>query len=226
VDFPRLPALGASGEKAAETEYLAIPMQQGWRWRDPRQTVDWGEGWADYPGGGKSMQFEAYCVPDGAPDGLYLATRTRPAPQDGPVQAPRRRVLLRAAQLPPGHGPRPDLRDALSGGDRVFSGDWWDAARIYRQWALKQPWSAAGPVRERAAGTPQWLRAWHLGPGDVPGDDPAAMDAQVNRIVHLQQEMGAPLAFHAYLWQHAKAHDSGYPFCCRPSPPAWSSSGA
>ena len=31
-----------------------------------------------------------------------------------------------------------------------FKGDWWDAAKIYREWALKQKWCAKGPMVSRA----------------------------------------------------------------------------
>ncbi|MCF6175245.1 MAG: DUF6259 domain-containing protein [Victivallaceae bacterium] len=40
---------------------------------------------------------------------------------------------------------------------RCFQGDWYDAARIYRQWALKQQWSAEGPLLTRKS-TPKWFK--------------------------------------------------------------------
>ena len=33
---------------------------------------------------------------------------------------------------------------------RPFLGDWWQAARIYREWAMRQKWAAKGPIAERA----------------------------------------------------------------------------
>jgi len=219
VDFPRIPGLGASGEGAVETEYLAIPMQQGWRWRDPRQTVDWGEGWADYPGGGKSMQFEAYCVPDGIPGGLYFGTEDPGCCRKTSICKARGDAFSYTLRnYPANMGRVGDYEMPYPAVVGAFSGDWWDAAQIYRRWALQQPWSSAGPVRDRAS-TPQWLKdigIWVQ--GDVPGDDAAAMEAQVKRVTHFQEEMGAPLAFHAYLWQHAPAHDTEYPFFMPPKP--------
>lgn len=38
---------------------------------------------------------------------------------------------------------------------RAFTGDWYDAAELYRQWSLKQPW-AATPLHARKD-TPDWL---------------------------------------------------------------------
>ena len=55
-----------------------------------------------------------------------------------------------------------------SPGDLVcgpFHGDWYDAAVIYRKWALTAPWCAKGPIHERAD-YPQWLAEapyWTIG---------------------------------------------------------------
>ncbi len=39
----------------------------------------------------------------------------------------------------------------------VFSGDWWDAAQLYRAWALQSAsWTQAGPIAQRKD-VPQWL---------------------------------------------------------------------
>jgi len=38
----------------------------------------------------------------------------------------------------------------------VFDGDWYDAAQVYREWALTAPWSKAGPVSKRPI--PQWVK--------------------------------------------------------------------
>jgi len=40
---------------------------------------------------------------------------------------------------------------------RCFKGDWYDACRLYRQWALKQSWTAEGPLYERKS-TPKWFK--------------------------------------------------------------------
>ena len=33
---------------------------------------------------------------------------------------------------------------------RPFRGDWWQVARIYREWAMRQKWAAKGPISSRA----------------------------------------------------------------------------
>jgi lysophospholipase L1-like esterase len=40
---------------------------------------------------------------------------------------------------------------------RCFQGDWYDAARIYRKWALRQTWTREGPIATRAS-IPQWFK--------------------------------------------------------------------
>ena len=53
-------------------------------------------------------------------------------------------------------------------GDSVmgpFQGDWFDAGRVYRKWALTAPWCAKGPIYERED-TPKWFTRvpyWSVG---------------------------------------------------------------
>lgn len=221
VDFPRFPALAASGEDTASTDYLAIPMQQGWRWRDPRHTANWGEGWADYPGGGKSMQFEAYCPGDAGGGGLYLATEDPACCRKTALVSARGDAFSYAVRhYPPNMGNETAYEVPYPVVTGVFSGDWWDAARVYRRWALRQPWSAAGPVRGRSS-VPDWLKRLGVwAQGDLPGQEYADMAAQAQRVISFQEDMGVPLAFHAYLWQRGAVHDRGYPFLLPPKPGA------
>lgn len=210
VDFPRLPALGASGE-TREVDYLAIPMEQGRRWRDPRRTVRCGEGWAEYPGGGMTMQFDAYLAGDATGGGLYLGA------EDG--RCYRKTVDLQARgdafsyalrHYPEGMGEvtRYELPYPVTLG--VFTGDWWDASAIYRSWALRQRWSRAGPTITRR-GTPGWFKELPLWlQGDLPGREMKEMERQASRVAQLRRELG-PLAFHAYLWQDRAGHDRDYP---------------
>ncbi|MFH0965434.1 MAG: DUF6259 domain-containing protein [Planctomycetota bacterium] len=58
-----------------------------------------------------------------------------------------------------GWGGEEPVKAYASPGDVVmgpFQGDWFDAARIYRKWALTAPWAAKGPIEERAD-YPKWL---------------------------------------------------------------------
>jgi len=50
----------------------------------------------------------------------------------------------------------------------AFKGDWWQAARMYREWAVKQKWCAKGRIRERADYPKAMsdIDAWLLANGD------------------------------------------------------------
>ena len=51
------------------------------------------------------------------------------------------------------------VKDYTSPGDIVigpFHGDWYDAARLYRKWAVTAPWCAKGPIYKRKD-YPQWF---------------------------------------------------------------------
>jgi len=60
------------------------------------------------------------------------------------------------------------VRDYTLPGDLVmgpFQGDWFDAGRIYRKWAITAPWCAKGPIHERED-TPDWFTRvpyWSVG---------------------------------------------------------------
>ena len=84
---------------------------------------------------------------------------------------------------------------------RPFKGDWWEAARIYREWALKQKWAAKGTIAERA----DFPRAF--AELDVMAILPEA-NATVasNKIARLVKACpGVRLGVHWYHW-----HNSGF----------------
>lgn len=109
-----------------------------------------------YPAG---MQFSALFA-EGS--GLYLAEED----PDGNEKtlawdADRQAGVLSFAIAHPvlGWGGPDPAKNYASPGDVVigpFAGDWYDAARLYRKWALTAPWCAKGPIRQRQD-YPQWL---------------------------------------------------------------------
>ena len=78
-----------------------------------------------------------------------------------------------------GWGSQKPSTEYRSPGDLVlgpFQGDWYDAARLYRKWALTAPWSAKGPIHERAD-YPRWfLEAPYWTFGNL-GDERGVEDA-------------------------------------------------
>ena len=96
-------------------------------------------------------------------------------------------------------GPRHEVTIA------AFKGDWWEAARLYRAWALTTKWAAKGRIIDRAdypkrlAEIPLWLNI-HAYPAEV---------SNVMERVH-QIFPGISAGIHWHLWQHS-GHDVNYP---------------
>ena len=86
-----------------------------------------------------------------------------------------------------------------------LSGDWWEAARRYRAFALRQPRCAKGPMRERAdfprraCEVPLWINL-HGSPDDI--------RSLLLRAHEIFPEF--PTGVHWHLWQHS-GHDINYP---------------
>ncbi|MFH0963690.1 MAG: DUF6259 domain-containing protein [Planctomycetota bacterium] len=137
--------------------------------RDDRVLETWGLGWqkpsplvsgttssTEYPNG---MQFSAL-LGDGM--GLYVAEEDGEANRKGLAWNPDARAGALGFSISHpvlGWGEDKLPREYESPGDIVigpFHGDWYDAARIYRRWALQAPWCAKGPIYERED-YPKWL---------------------------------------------------------------------
>ncbi len=79
----------------------------------------------------------------------------------------------------------------------AFRGDWWEAARMYREWALKQKWAAKGPIAHRTdfpkamSETDFWI-SFHL---------LKTLDSFTNAIENIRRGMdGANLGLRFYRW--------------------------
>ncbi|UCH35095.1 MAG: hypothetical protein JSV65_01715, partial [Armatimonadota bacterium] len=87
----------------------------------------------------------------------------------------------------------------------VFFGDWYDAARLHRAWAIAEAsWMAKGELRTRRS-TPEWLKdidIWCLG-----GGGPAEAVEPAKRFA---EYFGVPTAVHWYNW-HQIPFDDHYP---------------
>jgi len=203
---------------------VTFPLIQGIRPLTPEARQDivldtWQVGWArpsplvsgevlsiNYPAG---MNFTAL-TGDGL--GLYLAEEDGEANQKQLTWSPDQDAgTLDFSISHPvlNWGAEEPVREYEPSGDLVggpFHGDWYDAARLYRKWALTAPWCAKGPIHQRPD-YPQWLAEapyWSIGQlGDEAG---------------LQWEMekhdffGLPtMVCHAYGYWFALHQDDRYP---------------
>lgn len=85
----------------------------------------------------------------------------------------------------------------------TFHGNWFDAAALYRTWAMKQPWTRSsrwhrGLVPPWIADTGLWV--WNR------GRSPDVLDP----AIALQAESGLPIAVFWHWW-HGCAYDTGFP---------------
>ena len=145
------------------------------------------------------MQFTAWL--DGG-CGLYLDSRD----SDGWIRAVKVRVGEGTARvsiehlLPqPGEGPQEFPGYCVS--IAPFVGDWYEAARIYRRWALRQPWAARGPDERRGSYIAE-LACWLWNRGRIANVLPATKE--------MARRLGLPVALDWYWW-HKKPYDAGYP---------------
>jgi len=161
-----------------------------------------------YPSGWTSMQWMAAYDRAGR-TGLYVAAHD--------PFASTKEVLVESR--PPAHGvvfslthPAPAMgslqNQFATEGEivwRLFRGDWFDAAMIYRDWVRCHArwYPKLGP--EGREDTPMWMRslpAWGLG-----GGGPRGVVPQVKRYAEF---LGVPVGYHWYNW-HQIPFDNDYP---------------
>ena len=79
-----------------------------------------------------------------------------------------------------------------------FHGDWYDAARLYRKWALTAPWCAKGPIYERND-YPKWLLTapyWTI--------EGVGREDSIRRLVTMHERYGLPVTVcHTTQWWFA-----------------------
>lgn len=162
----RFPRLHVPSHGAPATQTLTAPIGEGWLLPDPI-----GGGVLPAAGGpgvpfihpswNATVQFFAYYdAAEADPALLFLGTRDatfhrkefdlRRNPTAGTG-----RLELTLRYVPENNlSPDGDYVSPFSFVLGVLRGDWYDAARSYRAWALGQPWAEKGPMRENADFSP------------------------------------------------------------------------
>ena len=209
LEFPYLGGLGAAGAEA--TEFMAVPIYSGRKQTNLRKHFAGLLGYTEYPAGGMTVQLMTY--DNGRGDALYFAShdgqnfkKTFVARPTGTQKAFNETVI---------HYPDMPYRRAtwelqypvVAG---PISGDWYDACKIYRSWALTQErWSKSlaerGEIPAWVPETPVWFQ------GNEWTFTEEALLAFADRIVAVREALGYPMAFHWYIWQQYGKHDYMYP---------------
>ena len=159
VQFPSVNGVGQISADA-DADFLAYPSLSGLLFQNPLHNFtvpNGGWGWEQfYPSFYGNMQFMAYYGTNPAM-GLYMASMDTNANSKF-LQAARPDANWLSLTIT--HRPEivssPGWSMSVNSVVGLFSGDWYDAAIIYRNWALAQPWAAQGPVSSRTD-LPAWL---------------------------------------------------------------------
>lgn len=160
-----------------------------------------------YPNGWCTMQMMAVYGPKSG-TGLYYALHDPLASAKNIVQTrePDGAVTM-AFDVPAPMMGRPGTGFSLTGVAvwRLLRGDWFDAARMYRSWVVKEARWYPKLGADGRADTPVWAKrlcAWAQ-----TGGSPAEC---VEAVKSMQRALGVPIGFHWYNW-HRIPFDNDYP---------------
>ncbi len=151
--FPRLEVFAPQ----TGSDVLAYPYVGGWLFPDPTNNllVQAADNYPMPQPGPMSMQWLAY-YDSAATGGLALFTGTRDATGHRKDYAigqgqPGASWLFAVRHIPEANlTPNNQYTSPYACVLGVVPGDWYDAARFYRQWALTQPWTVDGPIYTNA----------------------------------------------------------------------------
>ncbi len=195
VQFPRMTFV--AGPQPAEEATLVFPRAHGRSWRNPFDAPrGYLVGTMEPAGLTGSMEMQFGTLYDDAGNGLYWAFYDGEGYHKRVVydNTTRGQIELKLEHMPencltPGQDYSSTYPVALG----AYQGDWWDAARIYREWALQQKWCQRGPIetREDAA---EWVKqadVWVRGdarrtPAEFEGDFVSAFQDAVGGTVGVQ----------------------------------------
>jgi len=202
VEFPVVSGILPLTEGAKGDEIL-VPFGLGWT--QPSPLVSGKALTADYPMS-YYMQFAALL---GGGRGVYFGDEDGQANRKAYAWTPdaEKKTLTFSVSHPVlNWGADKPVRYYESPGDVVmgpFEGDWFDAARIYRKWALTAPWCRKGPITERED-YPQWLvTAPYWTNGGLSGED----GIEIERVKKDYFDLPESILHDYYYMFHYYQHD-------------------
>jgi len=222
VDFPSVYI--RANETNPKGDFFVIPDRAGIIYQDPihnEKCVKLGDDkyYYKYPSAPQTMQFNCFYHKEGEKeDGFYFATHD-------PFASTKCFFFQRDFELNPEGSLQNKIRyypenigisgisclppyETVMG---IYEGDWWEASKIYRNWAINQKWCGKGPLFYRVQkenDIPRWyvenpitLLSW-VGSGDT---------NTIDYFVKISERFGCPFVFQWYCWQ-GKNYDDDYPY--------------
>jgi len=195
VEFP---IVGGVGTKAA-SDFLAVPKG----WGRILRNVSLGCGHRNsYPGAAFTMQFYAYWT---GKSGLYFAAHDPEArtKEFRAVPDPEGGLKFSVVLLPEDMGlPKRRWRMPFEIVLRAYQGDWFEAAKIYRSWALRQKWCRKGALHTRPSAERRFA--------ELSLNYRPSFPRHAVAIVRMHQALKVPAFAHVYSW-HKIPFDNNYP---------------
>ena len=223
IEFPRLEILPIG---STQTTSLLIPGRCH-RVLNPFLKTEAGKFLRPYPGLYCPMQFSAVY---GEESGLYLGTQDPGMNEKDFVfdlRNNQNRFSYSLVNLPKDRGDIGiDYHMPYAFVMTSFKGNWFDACRIYREWAIQQQWCSKGPIRDHKDRARSWYReigpwmiAWEqkaIGHGEeyetkikpVIGPD---RDQSVEDIANITKQFQIPTAVQFLGWQKGGGHGYNVP---------------
>ncbi len=224
VQFPRMTLV--PNPEPAESITLVFPRAYGRSWRNPFDAPrGYLVGTMEPAGFRGSAEMQFGTIYDDAGNGLYWAAYDGEGYHKRFVydnKEVRGQIQLKLAYIPencltPGvdfDSPYPIVLGA-------YQGDWWDAAQMYREWALQQKWCARGPLVTRAD-IPRWVKetdVWIRGQGRY------GLEVHRKFNAHIQELFDGDIGVQWYHWCKPRNFANvlrwpmweGFPELCRES---------
>lgn len=206
VYFPLLTGITSLGDDGSD-DRLAYPHLEGYLIEDPFEALTTGTGWNGFtPQGGGDWQFSSdypgiislqlvslYQEGEG---GFYLVTQDSSGHAKGfPLTGGDGWFVMSVLHHPEVFSPGNDILQPYPLHIGAFDGGWQDAATIYRDWALKQPWVDHGRIDDRTD-VPSWWResglTLHLESYNDWGVEEISMPQGKAVVEFLDNQLGSP----------------------------------
>jgi hypothetical protein len=205
IRFPMINSIGSTVEDEDDLK-IAVPYYTGWLFSGtddfPKGIIDW-----EYPSTRWSMQFHSiYSMENGFYFACHDSTASYKAFQLSAIA--NGKGLNSSILIFPSHmgeiGRSFELSFPVVMG--AYRGTWYEAAKIYRDWAIKQIWCSKGLVANRDD-LPGWYKNLSLWFKHRDSKFPGRV---LERTSKFKEYVGLPLALHWYIW-HQIPFDDDYP---------------